>query len=65
MRSVLTIFIIFALTVFIQGEEDLLSGPEMKKFAPGAVELGWKYFHQGDYDTALRRFEMAIRHDND
>src|SRR2546430_11096309 len=26
---------------------------------------GWKYFQQGDYETALRRFQMAIRHDPD
>jgi len=37
----------------------------MKHFAPDAVELGWKHFQQGDYETALRRFRMAIRHDAD
>lgn len=44
-------------------EADPLSTPEMRKYAPGAVELGWKYFDRGDYETALRRFAMAIRHD--
>jgi Tfp pilus assembly protein PilF len=44
--------------------EDVLSDPGMKKFAPGATQLGWKYFNQGDYDTALSRFQMAIRHDS-
>src|SRR5437773_10514899 len=65
MRCVFTVLILLALTLFIRAEEDVLSGPGMKKFAPGATELGWKYFHEGDYDTALRRFQMAIRHDND
>ncbi len=46
-----------------QGSEDVLSDPKLKQFAPGATELGWKYFNQGDYDTALKRFQMAIRHD--
>jgi Tfp pilus assembly protein PilF len=44
-------------------EENLLGGQEMKKLAKGAVELGWKYFNEGDHETALRRFEMAARHD--
>ena len=43
--------------------EDPLGAPDMKQFAKGAVERGWKYFKQGDYETALRRFEMATRHD--
>jgi Tfp pilus assembly protein PilF len=42
---------------------DPLAAPEMKKFAPGACELGWKYFEKGDYETALRRFAMSTRHD--
>jgi Tfp pilus assembly protein PilF len=46
-------------------EEDPLATPEMKKQAPGAVELGWRYFKRGDLDTAFRRFEMAARHDKD
>ena len=37
----------------------------MKQFAPDAVQLGWKYFQRGDYETAMRRFQMAIRHDKD
>jgi len=47
------------------GDPDPLSGPEMKKFAPHTVELGWTYFHRGDHETALRRFQMAIREDSD
>ncbi len=37
----------------------------MKRHAPGAVQLGWTYFQRGDLDTALRRFEMAVRHDSE
>jgi len=43
--------------------ENPLSTPEMRKNAPHAVELGWQYFNKGDYDTAMRRFQMAVRHD--
>ncbi len=64
MRSAIAIIILLASTLFIRAE-DVLSGPDMKKFATGATELGWKYFYKGDYDTALRRFQMAIRHDKD
>jgi Tfp pilus assembly protein PilF len=46
-------------------DPDPLSAPEMKKFAPHAVELGWKYFDKGDNDTALKRFQIAIREDPD
>jgi Tfp pilus assembly protein PilF len=42
---------------------DPLTGPGMQRFAPGAVELGWSYFRKGDLETALRRFQMAVRHD--
>lgn len=42
---------------------DPLTGPGMQGFAPGAVELGWSYFQKGDLETALRRFQMAVRHD--
>jgi Tfp pilus assembly protein PilF len=44
---------------------DPAAGPDTKHFAPDAVELGWKCFEQGDHATALRRFQMAIRHDPD
>jgi len=35
----------------------------MRQQAPHAVELGWQYFYNGDYNTALSRFKVAIRHD--
>jgi len=44
-------------------EQEPLGGPGMQKFATGAVELGWQCFNKGDYETALRRFQMAVRHD--
>jgi Tfp pilus assembly protein PilF len=47
----------------LRAQDDPLGTPEMKKLAKGAAELGWQYFKKGDYETALRRFEMAIRHD--
>jgi Tfp pilus assembly protein PilF len=54
---------VFVLSTVLYAEDDPLGTPEMKKFAKGVVELGWKYFDKGDYDTALKRFQMAIRHD--
>ena len=47
----------------LHAEDDLLGTPEMKKHAKGAVEIGWTYFNKGDYETALRRFEIATRLD--
>jgi Tfp pilus assembly protein PilF len=49
----------------VRGEPDPLVGPDPRHFAADAAELGWKYFQQGDHETALRRFQMAIRHDAD
>jgi len=43
--------------------EDPLATDDMKGHAPDAVRIGWDYFEKGDLDTALRRFEMAVRHD--
>lgn len=60
--AIIILTLSLALSMFC-AEEDPLGGPEMKKLAKGAVELGWKYFDKGDYQTALRRFEMATRHD--
>ena len=31
--------------------------------AKGAVELGWRYIHKGDADTALDRFNQALNAD--
>jgi Tfp pilus assembly protein PilF len=65
MRLPLAALIVVSLVSSIRGEADPLSGDDMKHFAPDAVQLGWKYFQKGDYETALRRFQMAIRHDAD
>jgi len=43
-------------------EHDPLGGTEMREFASGATDLGWQHFNKGDYETALRRFQMAVRH---
>ena len=40
-----------------------MSAADLRSEAPQAVSLGWEYFNRGDLDTALRRFEIAIRHD--
>ena len=61
--TVLFICLIFSSSLW--AESDPLSDPSMKKHAKTAVELGWKYFEKGDYQTALSRFQMAIRHDKD
>jgi len=63
----------FALSVLVpltclsafSSQADPPAGLDLKHFAPDAVELGWKYFEQGDHEMALRRFQMAIRHDPD
>jgi tetratricopeptide (TPR) repeat protein len=41
--------------------EDPLQKPGLEKNSNEVVELGWKYFKKNDYDTALKRFMMAIR----
>lgn len=37
-----------------------------KKTSGEAAQLGWKYFYEGDYDTAIKRFNQAwmFNHDN-
>lgn len=62
-----TLFVLMLLAVStpLKAETDPLAAPEMKKNAKPAVELGWKYFEKGDYETAMKRFKMAIRHDKD
>lgn len=63
MKTTACIVLTLSLALSVLCAEDPLGAPEMKKFAKGAVELGWKYFNKGDYETALKRFEMATRHD--
>src|SRR4029077_8500997 len=65
MRLAFAVLIPLAFLSPARAEPDRLSEGDMKHFAPDAVQLGWKYFQQGDYETALRRFQMAIRHDPD
>ena len=65
MRLSLAALVVLSLVSLIRSEADPLSEGDMKHFAPDAVQLGWKFFQQGDYETALRRFQMAIRHDPD
>jgi Tfp pilus assembly protein PilF len=65
MRLALAILIPLAFLSPVKSEAGPHSKRHLKHFAPDAVELGWKYFQKGDYDTALRRFQMAIRHDPD
>ncbi|SRR6266571_5942710 len=65
MRLVVVPLAVLTFCSSTNGQTDPLSEGDMKHFAPDAVQLGWKYFQQGDYETALRRFQMAIRHDAD
>ncbi|MBV9618763.1 MAG: tetratricopeptide repeat protein [Verrucomicrobia bacterium] len=65
MRLTLAALVPLAFLSAIRAEPDPLVGPGTKHFAPDAVEMGWKYFEQGDHEMALRRFQMAIRHDPD
>jgi Tfp pilus assembly protein PilF len=65
MRLALAVLVPLTFVSPVRGEADPLAGPDPKHFATDAVDLGWKYFEQGDHATALRRFQMAIRHDPD
>src|ERR1700736_2501238 len=65
MRLAFAVLIPLAFLSPARAEPDRLSEGDMKHFAPDAVDLGWKYFQKGDHQTALRRFQMAIRHDAD
>jgi Tfp pilus assembly protein PilF len=64
-RLALAGLVVLSLVSPIRSEAGPHSKRHLKHFAPDAVELGWKYFQKGDYETALRRFQMAIRHDPD
>jgi Tfp pilus assembly protein PilF len=59
----LFVFMLLMASTSLKAETDPLAALEMKKNAKPAVELGWRYFEKGDYETALSRFQMAIRHD--
>lgn len=67
MKSITAIMICLYLTSCTKksdvGGEDPLAASKMRAQAPHAVELGWQYFNKGDYGTAMRRFQMAVRHD--
>jgi len=63
MRLFLTLAVLFQLLCTVWADDDPLAAPSMKKHAPAAVKLGWRYFKQGDLGTALKRFKMAVRHD--
>ena len=65
MRFALVVLVPLTFLSPIGSEADPLSRGDTTHFAPDAVELGWKYFEQGDHAMALRRFQMAIRHDPD
>ena len=64
-RPALVALVVLGLVSPIGTEAGPHSNRHLKHFASDAVQLGWKYFQQGDYETALRRFQMAIRHDPD
>src|SRR5882762_4684840 len=64
-RSALAVLVPLTFFLPVTSYADQPGGSDTKHFAPDAVDLGWKYFEQGDHATALRRFQMAIRHDPD
>jgi Tfp pilus assembly protein PilF len=64
-RLALAVLVSLAFLSPVKSEAGPHSKRHLKHFAADAVELGWKYFQKGDYETALRRFQMAIRHDPD
>src|SRR5437879_13615659 len=62
MRVGLVPLVVLAFILPVTSQADPVSDAH---FAPDAVDRGWKSFEQGDHATALRRFQMAIRHDPD
>ena len=62
MRVGLVPLVVLAFILPVTSQADPVSDAH---FAPDAVDLGWKYFEQGDHASALRRFQMAIRQDPD
>ena len=61
MRSALIFIGILALASFSRGQDGVLAEPNMKQFAPDSVHVGWQSVQKGDYDEALRRFQIAIK----
>lgn len=39
--------------------------PPNKEFSKSAAELGWKYYYDGDLDTAIKRFNQAWMFDKE
>ena len=63
MRLALAVLVPLTFVFPIRSEAGPHSKRHLKHFAQDAVDLGWKCFEQGDHEMALRRFQMAIRHD--
>ena len=57
--SAVICMLIFTTTLSFANETNI------KSFALDAVEKGWAYFNQGDYETALKRFHQATIIDPD
>ena len=49
-----------ALTACLLSIGTLSHAQDVRQHARGAVELGWRYFKQGDMETALRRFNQGV-----
>jgi Tfp pilus assembly protein PilF len=47
-----------------QADLDRIASAGSHSSAPREVDLGWRYFERGDRQTALRKFQQAIRHDS-
>lgn len=63
MRSVLISLLMFISAAVVRGQEDGSTGSNVKQFAPDSVHMGWQYLRKGDYEEALRRFQIAIKLD--
>lgn len=60
----LVLLAILGLTMTAKAQNGVVAEqPDMRPYAIDAVKVGWRYFREGDYDSALRRFRIAIQHD--
>ena len=64
MRSWFIFIVVLGFALSAEAQQGVLA-PEsdMKPYAIDAVKVGWKYFREGDFDSAMRRFRIAIQHD--
>ena|SRR5437764_76377 len=63
MRFALIFAALIAFAAAGRSQDGVSIGSNVKHFAPDSVHLGWQYLRKGDYEEALRRFQIAIKLD--